>query len=324
MPFDVSLSLDQSYTGGLRLSAINTTQASGTSYNIVLAARNATIPHLVVNDQKNQLHLFPQGNAEVNTSYVQKVIVGSDLFVRKTLQVGTSQDTARLISALDNTMTSGAARYFTLGRDNSSRNQAEISFYYDGGNSTANRLDFGFYGGALMYLTAAGRLGLGTSSPSCCLDVATGENSVTTTTNISINTYSYNVSSNAWTNLGGGPISVNMCARFRGSIWVQDKVYATSDRRLKEQIEPLDFTLEHYKKLNPVTYKWKNQQSMQLGLIAQEVKDVCGEAVQLVENENMKAGGDDEPEGYQMTVDYNAINIMNVTALKKLIDRVEQ
>lgn len=182
-----------------------------------------------------------------------------------------------------------------------------------------NDLRFGNNNATRAIIDTNGRLGVGTNTPSCGLDIATGENSVTTTINIAINTYSLSIVTGSVTNLGGGPVSVNMCGRFRGSIWVQDKIYATSDRRLKKDIKPLDFTLEHYSKLNPVSYKWKNTEKIMLGLIAQECKDICGEAITAVENENMKKETEDDPEGYQLTVDYNCINMMNVVAIKKLI-----
>ena len=175
-----------------------------------------------------------------------------------------------------------------------------------------------------MTITNAGRVGINNDIPTCGLDVATGENSVLFTNNIMVNTYSYAISSNTHTNFGGGPFSASICARFRGSVWIQDRLWATSDRRLKKDISSLDFSLEHYKKLNPVSYKWKNSDNIQLGLIAQDVKDVCSEAVSIVANDNMKVEKDGDIEGAQYTVDYNAINMMNVVAIQKLIKRIEQ
>ena len=320
-PFQILYRDGVGFTSGLHITCMNTTQALNTNYNVCLSARAGTIPHVVVNDRFNQLHLFPQGLLELNTSYSQNVIIGEELLVRKSLQIGTSQDTGRLISALDSTMSTGTSRFICLGQNNTSRNQAEISFFYDGNNSTSNRLDFGFFGGALMYLTAGGRLGLGTSAPSCGLDVATGENSVLLTNNIAVNSLSYQISSNTWTNFGGGPFSANICARFRGSVWIQDRLWATSDRRLKTDINTLNFSLEHYNQLNPVSFKWKNQDKITLGVIAQEVKKVCAESINLVENPNMTKEADDDIEGFQLTVDYNCINIMNVVAIKKLIEQ---
>lgn len=175
-----------------------------------------------------------------------------------------------------------------------------------------------------MSITNAGRVGINTDIPTCGLDVAVAENSVLFTNNIAINTFSYSISANTHGNFGGGPFSASICARFRGSIWVQDRLWATSDRRLKKNISPIDFSLEHYKKLNPVSYKWKNNDNTQIGLIAQDVKNICSEAVSIVENENMKVEEDDDIEGAQYTVDYNAINMMNIVAIKKLVEKVSR
>jgi len=312
-----------SFGGGL---AITTTATNAGTYSeqdrINLSANAGAKPYLTVNPLKTQLHLMPQGLAELNTTYVQNVICGEEMLIRKYLCIGTSQDTARMLSILDSGMVAGDSRYLTIGYDNALRNQAEISFYLSGSGSTSNRLDFGFYGGASMFLTAQGRLGVGTSSPRCPFEV-NGANSVTTTTNIAVNTYFYNISNNTYTNGGGGPYSATLSAIFSSNIWVQDKIYCTSDRRLKKDIIPLDFTLEHYKKINPVSYKWKNDIKPQLGLIAQEVKEVCSECINIVENENMVIEQEGDIQGAQYTVDYNAINMMNVVAIKKLIERVE-
>lgn len=175
-----------------------------------------------------------------------------------------------------------------------------------------------------MSITNAGRVGINTDIPTCGLDVAVAENSVLFTNNIAINTFSYSISANTHGNFGGGPFSAGICGRFRGSVWIQDRLWATSDRRLKTDIKPIDFSLDHYKLLNPVSYKWKNSEQIQLGLVAQEVKNVCSEAVSIVENKNMKVEKDGDIEGAQYTVDYNAINMMNVVAIKKLVEKVSR
>jgi len=175
-----------------------------------------------------------------------------------------------------------------------------------------------------MVLSSSGYLGLGgITSPVCQLDVG-GVTTVTTTTNIAINTYYITVTSGAVTNMGGGPVTVNICARFRNNIWVQDKIVATSDRRLKTDINNLDFELEHFKKLRPVSYRMKNEDKIKLGVIAQEVNLICGEAISYMPNENMKIEEENDIEGYQMGVDYTALNMMNIVAIKKLINKVEE
>ena len=176
-----------------------------------------------------------------------------------------------------------------------------------------------------MFITQGGRVGINNSSPRCPLEVS-GTNSSFTITNIATNSYSYDVSSNSWANRGGGPFTLtNLNAWFNGNIYIQAGIWATSDRRLKENIIDIDLPFERYKALRPVSYNYKNEPDRKkLGLIAQEVLQVCGEAVSMVPNENLASDGDDSPEGVQLGLDYNTIMILNVNIIKKLIARVEE
>jgi len=317
-PFNINFINQVSWDSGLRLGCINQSQASNNGANIGLWARNFTIPHFIAQDRFNQAHIKPT-SSQLNSQITGYGIVCGENVCMNGGGINAMRGNATVFSMINTTGSTSDRISFTMDHNT----QWEMSLGGSAHSTVPNGL-YWYNSGYKMVLTQSGRLGLGgATSPSCTLDVAT-ENSVTTTTNIAIDTLSYNISSNSWSNLGGGPVSVNMCGRFRGSIWVQDKLYATSDRRLKTDITPLDFTLEHYTQLNPVSYKWKNDDKTMLGLVAQDVKNICAESVSAVENPNMKAEIDDDPEGYQLTVDYNCINMMNVVAIKKLIDKVQQ
>ncbi len=257
--------------------------------------------------------------------------IRSDGSVRavKCLQVGTSTDTSRMISCLDTAMTAGTSRFITIGQGQSSRNQAEISFYYAGSGLDTNRIDFGFFGGASFYMTAQGYFGIGTSAPSCALDINTS-NSVQIASSGSAYTFDIQTASSS---ISASPFSATICARFRSSVWIQNKIYVQSDRRVKRDINDLDFTLSHYNKLRPVSYKLKrdrtngdtngDDEKVHLGLIAQEVMDVCGQAIEYHPDETMKIEDDKhDMAGVIYSVDYNAVNMMNVVAIKKLIEKV--
>lgn len=191
-------------------------------------------------------------------------------------------------------------------------------------HATAPSSMYWYCGTYRMVLTNDGQLGLGgVTSPVCTLDVGTSS-TVTTTTNIAVNTYYYTISNNTYTNMGGGPVTVNICGRFRGNVWIQDKIIATSDRRIKTDIKTLDFTLEHFKQIRPVSYRMKNEDKIKLGVIAQELGPICAEALLLMPNENMKKETDDDIEGVQFGVDYTAISMMNTVAIKKLLGRIEE
>ncbi|GMF28079.1 unnamed protein product [Phytophthora lilii] len=111
---------------------------------------------------------------------------------------------------------------------------------------------------------------------------------------------------------------------FGGNIYIQAGIWATSDRRLKENIKEIDLPFERYKDLKPVSYSYKNEAKKRVGLIAQDVMRVCSEAITMIENQNLKDEGENSPEAVQLCLDYNAITILNVNIIKKLIDRVEQ
>jgi hypothetical protein len=70
----------------------------------------------------------------------------------------------------------------------------------------------------------------------------------------------------------------------------------TSDRRLKERIQPLENTLERLLKLETVSFHWSDKQRDQregrrLGLIAQNVERVFPEAVRLHKGNGALSGG---------------------------------
>lgn len=177
-----------------------------------------------------------------------------------------------------------------------------------------------YVGGHRMCLLNNGRLGIGTTTPRTTLEV-TGNVSQTTVP-FATNTYSYNVSNNTWTNNGGGPFSYNVCAWFNGNIYVNNSIYNASDRRLKEDIKPIDLDLKMYQKLKPCSYNYKNDTKRQLGFIAQEMLTVCGEAVTMTDNENLKKEEEGDIEGIQMNIDYKQISVLNVAAIQKLLDRI--
>jgi len=64
-------------------------------------------------------------------------------------------------------------------------------------------------------------------------------------------------------------------------VFATNPVIQTSDRRMKENIEDMDYGLEEIMQLRPVTYTWKDNErkGLQMGLIAQEVLEVTPEVV---------------------------------------------
>ncbi len=107
----------------------------------------------------------------------------------------------------------------------------------------------------------------------------------------------------------------SLSAVFNGNIYVSQNVFTTSDRRLKDNIQDIDMPIDRYKALRPVSYTYKNDKRMQIGLIAQEVLRICSEAVSMTENENLVSDGDDSSDGIQLGLDYATITILHVNII---------
>ena len=341
--YQISYNDQVGFFSGMRISCVNTGAPSlGSNQNLNLMSRNFTRLHLCVNDRgAGSIHLMPQDNAELVNEYNYRIIHGDNTLFRKNVRIdinanststaGSAFDVVGNQNFLDGISYQRVARFASTtgiileaqisnGAQSTSTNPA----YF--GTFTANDLYFMTGNGGLLHLThSTKRVGINTSSPRCPLEVS-GTNSSFTITNIMTNSYSYDVSSNAWANRGGGPFTLtNLNAWFNGNIYIQAGIWATSDRRLKENIIDIDLPFERYKALRPVSYNYKNEPNRKkLGLIAQEVLQVCGEAVSVVPNENLKSDGDDSPEGVQLGLDYNSIIILNINIIKKLISRVEE
>lgn len=325
MPFQIRYKDGLAFTSGLNISCMNTTAGSNTNYNIVLSARNTSIPHLVVNDQNNQLHLFPQNLVELNTSYVQNVIVGEEMLVRKTLCVGTSQDIAssRLISALNSSMATSSAVYLCLGQNNTSNNQAEISFYYTGSGSSSNRLEFGFFGGSLMYLLANGRLGVGTNNPLAGIHTTVG---VSTTIAVSGVYGEYGSGSYSSGNLG--PITRTIGIRATDSFLTNGSYFAQSDRRVKKNIRPIELAeaLDFIKNVKPVKYKLINEDDtkpLHNGYIAQELKNHI-DLLNFSECNDLPKETEDDIENVMLSVDYAKVCVLLHRAILDLYDQIDK
>jgi hypothetical protein len=94
---------------------------------------------------------------------------------------------------------------------------------------------------------------------------------------------------NAFGVYGGasGGTSFNAAGYFNGSLWAVGPLHSISDRKFKQDIQPIKQGLEQVLKLKPAVYTFKSAeykgmhlpQGKQLGLIADEVKQVFPELV---------------------------------------------
>jgi hypothetical protein len=291
------------------------------------------------NGTQNCVHLRPQNSADVAVSMLSTgLCVGNNAIIRGGLIVSSMplnnsnntvvQSKVRVIG--DPSLVDGSYQKVaefcnslytnTLSIQCSSTTNGPIFI----GSQNASDLRFGTQNTTSMVLTTTDHLLIGTTTDAAPLTV--NGTSTYTVVPFATNTYRFPISTGgSSTNLGGGPVSFSISAYFSSNILVQGgSVYTTSDRRLKRDIKPIEFDLDHYLKLEPVSYMYKNEDQPRLGLIAQDVMKVCSEMVGFSENENLKKETDDDPEdGVQYTVDYNQLSVINTAAIKLLIDRVK-
>lgn len=132
--------------------------------------------------------------------------------------------------------------------------------------SSGQYVDFRIANASRMRLTSAGNIGIGTTAPSAMLHVAGTLRS-----------------NGALTVAGGG-------ASFTGNVTVSNNVtvggnatadnyYHTSDRRLKDNIRPLEEGESIIARLKPVRFNWKKDDKTSFGFIAQEVEEILPEAI---------------------------------------------
>ena len=91
---------------------------------------------------------------------------------------------------------------------------------------------------------------------------------------------------------------------------------AFSDERLKDNIKPIENSLEAIKMLNGVTYDWKANGKSSVGVIAQNIQEVYPELVKEVQ-----PIGEDEK---RLTVNYDGLVGVLIEAVKDLSKQVEE
>jgi hypothetical protein len=64
-----------------------------------------------------------------------------------------------------------------------------------------------------------------------------------------------------------------------GSIRASEGLLSNSDKRLKENIYPIDNALSRVNQIEGVYFNWKDKEESQVGVIAQQVKEVLPEVV---------------------------------------------
>jgi hypothetical protein len=145
--------------------------------------------------------------------------------------------------------------------------QAGLNFWIPGKSSN------------ILYLDDTGGVGIGTTTFIYNTPVNNG----------------YHVPTNAsWTNWSNGTVKLAVAGGIQSTYSLN-----TSDRRVKDNINALETTLEKIMKLKPVSFNMKDSPGIMFGFIAQDIQEVYPEVVRVF--------NDKELEGGRLTLDYNSI-----------------
>ena len=117
-------------------------------------------------------------------------------------------------------------------------------------------------------------------------------------------------------------LTANVSLKCANTIWSASRVIVSSDRRIKYDIETINYETSNdiIKQIQPYKYKMIENNRTEFGYIAQEIRPIIPECIDY---HTCKLPNDITVDDY-LTIDYKQINIHLMNTVKDLLQRIER
>ncbi len=212
----------------------------------------------------------------------------------------------------------GVFNCFRMGKQSSSNDIATFSYVHTSDGSTSNRFSIDFYGTSGCLSAFAGNMvSVNSTSTGTGRFHVEGNNNYTFTSG-SLYRQTFTDTGATFTSYGSPNYSATISISCTDNI-LTGGYLMRSDRRLKKNIKPLEFDINKYMGLEPVSFDWKRTNEHDIGFIAQEVlvsdDQIKAELIQPYKRNDMK-GDPMINDGICLAIKYSKIPIMNHKMLK--------
>jgi hypothetical protein len=214
----------------------------------------------------------------------------------------------------------GGSPLFRFGTALTTKNCISMQWNYAGDALDTNRFSFDVYGTSnALAITAASRVGIGTGTPACGLDVLTYA-AISMTGPLATGTTS------AYTVNRSGTFTDNVSIYCREALMVGIRgIYTGSDRRVKENIStiPPDDGVKFVRDIDPKIYDLKGFSKRQIGYISQDMMQDYSALISLLPDPNMTVEQEGDVDGAFLSLSYERVPAFLHAALKSVLDRLD-
>lgn len=280
--FTINGSMNQSgiyATGTNTLIYLKNISSSGSTGSTSIQFNSDSGSNLEIGQRNSGDSIVPNGFYIANSNYLLTLSMSGTLTLpyptsTTHLNIGTATtglSVDKPVVICNNTITTNTRQGLYIGYSLDNYNSAYFSHYYTDNESSHNRIGLGFYGtNDILTILPSGYIGICNNAPEIPLQVS----GYTTLTIGSSDSSTYGITSSGYGVLNEST-TINIGMKVDYGVHVGSVgVYVTSDRRVKADIKSIDTisALEFIVNTEPRTYRLKEDDSIQIGYIAQELR----------------------------------------------------